>query len=131
MASDKGSVALNGINFPGQPGLRSSDVSRPGAHFQHFIGAIQLQHGKHGRDYVGLRNSLSFADGQRVIFVRLLTIRLGDKFVSRSMQHKLSTRASVIPRQRSWESTIRDGASRSFMFCRRFIFCGSAFADRS
>ena len=97
-------TSLDGKNFPGQTRENCGLIPAAGANFQNPVSCLQVQCSGHGRNDVGLRNSLTSSNGQGEVIIRVRTQLRRQKFVSRHFRH------------RHKHSHINDAASPQLLF---------------
>src|SRR5207302_2455485 len=83
----KRSMALDGINLGGQFRQESGLIPGAGADFEHDVIGLHGEGFQHEGDDVGLRDGLSEADGDGVVFVGWGMETLGNKFVAGNTDH--------------------------------------------
>ena len=92
----------------GEPGEHRRRVARAGADLEHPLGALERQRLADRGDDPGLRDRLAVADRERRVVVGAAAMALAARIaLAASAAIAASTRSSLIPRRRSWRSTIR------------------------
>jgi len=81
-------MTFDGNNFRCQFGQERADVARAGSNFEYAVAGTKGERVQHAGHYVRLRDRLAFANGQRMIFVRLTAVAFGSKCVARDAFHR-------------------------------------------
>ncbi len=68
-------------------GQQSGLVSRAGSDFENGLLGEQIEYFQHESNDVGLRNGLTFANGEGVVVIRLKVVGLGDELVTGYASH--------------------------------------------
>jgi hypothetical protein len=80
-------VTLHRDHLRGKFCKQGSHISRSGSYFQNFVRGSKCESFQHAGDDIGLRDGLTFADGQRMILIGLMPVRFGNELVARHTQH--------------------------------------------
>src|SRR5882762_7130456 len=82
-------MALHRIHFGAEQRKQRRNVAGASSDFEYAVGILKREVREHRGHDVRLRDSLSFADGQRVIFVGLLLQSRRDKLMPRNSAHSV------------------------------------------
>ena len=81
-------MAFDGIDVLAEFGQQSGLVARAGSDFENCLLGRQIEDFQHESNYVRLRNGLTFANGERVVVIRLKVVKLGYKLVTGYASHR-------------------------------------------
>ena len=111
-ARGEGVVALNGVHLHRELSQQGGCVAGASANFENFFVGLKLEGLEHERNDVGLRDGLSIADGERMIFVGLGAVLGGNEFVARNAEHGV---------ENTW---VRDSAGSKLVVNHQAAGCG-------